>query len=57
LITGGLCGLFAGLGVNAYEQKGIYRAILAAGDWPEGVFEGSHVRMNRLKKLGRKARY
>ena len=47
----------AGLGVNAYEQKGIYRAILAAGDWPEGVFEGSVVRMNRLKKLGRKARY
>jgi len=47
----------AGLGVNAYEQKGIYRAILSAGDWPEGVFEGSPVRMNRLKKLGRKARY
>ena len=47
----------AGLGVNAYEQKGIYRAILAAGEWPEGVFSGSPVRMNRLKKLGRKARY
>jgi spermidine synthase len=47
----------AGLGVNAYEQKAIYRAILAAGEWPEGVFTGSPVRMNRLKKLGRKARY
>jgi spermidine synthase len=47
----------AGLGVNAYEQKAIYRKILAAGDWPEGVFTGSPVRMNRLKKLGRKARY
>jgi spermidine synthase len=47
----------AGLGVNAYEQRDIYRAILAAGDWPEGVFRGSAVRMNRLKKLGRKARY
>jgi|GEM_PF-5142492 hypothetical protein len=47
----------AGLGVNAYEQKGIYRAILAAGEWPEGVFTGRPVRMNRLKKLGRKARY
>jgi spermidine synthase len=47
----------AGLGVNAYEQKAIYRKILAAGDWPEGVFAGSVVRMNRLKKLGRKARY
>lgn len=47
----------AGLGVNAYEQKAIYRTILAAGAWPEGVFEGSVVRINRLKKLGRKARY
>ncbi|MFM7075810.1 MAG: fused MFS/spermidine synthase, partial [Planctomycetaceae bacterium] len=27
----------AGLGVNAYEQAPIYRSILAAGDWPEGV--------------------
>lgn len=47
----------AGLGVNVYEQRDIYRAILAAGDWPEGVFEGNEVRLNRLKKLGRKARY
>ena len=47
----------AGLGVNAYEQAPIYRAILAAGDWPEGVFTGSTARMNRLKKLGRKPRY
>lgn len=47
----------AGLGVNVYEQRDIYRAILAAGDWPEGVFKGSEVRLNRLKKLGRKARY
>lgn len=47
----------AGLGVNAYEQAPIYRAILAAGDWPEGVFTGSTARMNRLRKLGRKARY
>lgn len=47
----------AGLGVNAYEQEPIYRAILAAGDWPEGVFTGSVLRMNRLHKLGRKPRY
>ncbi|NCA11151.1 SAM-dependent methyltransferase, partial [bacterium] len=47
----------AGLGVNAYEQVAIYRAILAAGDWPEGVFTGSVLRMNRLHKLGRKPRY
>jgi spermidine synthase len=47
----------AGLGVNAYEQVPIYRAILAAGDWPEGVFTGSVLRMNRLHKLGRKPRY
>ena len=47
----------AGLGVNAYEQVPIYRAILAAGDWPEDVFTGSVLRMNRLRKLGRKPRY
>jgi spermidine synthase len=47
----------AGLGVNAYEQEPIYRSILAAGDWPEGVFTGSVLRMNRLHKLGRKPRY
>ena len=47
----------AGLGVNAAEQVPIYRAILAAGDWPEGVFTGNALRMNRLHKLGRKPRY
>ena len=47
----------AGLGINVYQQREIYRAILAAGDWPEGVFRGNVVRLNRLKKLGRKARY
>ena len=47
----------AGLGVNAYEQGAIYRSILAAGAWPEGVFKGSTARINRLRKLGRKARY
>jgi spermidine synthase len=47
----------AGLGVNAYEQVPIYRAIIAAGDWPEGVFTGSVLRINRLHKLGRKPRY
>ena len=47
----------AGLGVNAYEQAPIYRAILAAGAWPEGVFTGSPARLKRLEKLGRKIRY
>ncbi len=47
----------AGLGVNAYEQASIYRSILDAGAWPEGVFTGSPARLNRLRKLGRKIRY
>ena len=47
----------AGLGVNAYEQVPIYRAILGAGEWPEGVFTGSPVRLKRLEKLGRKPRF
>ena len=47
----------AGFGVNVYEQKAIYSAILTAGDWPENVFQGSTLRINRLKKLGRKPRY
>lgn len=47
----------AGLGVNAYEQASIYRSILGAGAWPEGVFTGSPARLKRLEKLGRKIRY
>lgn len=47
----------AGLGVNAYEQASIYRAILDSGAWPEGVFTGSPARLTRLHKLGRKIRY
>jgi spermidine synthase len=47
----------AGLGINASEQGAIYRALLATGEWPEGVFTGSAMRIKRLQKLGRKPRY
>lgn len=47
----------AGLGVNAYEQAPIYRAILGAGAWPEGIFTGSPERLERLEQLGRQARF
>ncbi len=47
----------AGLGINAYEQEAIYRDIHAAGSIPEGLFTGSQVRINRLRKLARRNRY
>lgn len=39
----------AGLGVNNYEQAGIYSEILQHGDWPMEVFKGDLTTLSRLR--------
>jgi spermidine synthase len=39
----------AGLGINNYEQTGIYSEILGHGAWPEGVFRGDLASLSSLR--------
>lgn len=39
----------AGLGVNNYDQSGIYAEILRNGSWPEGVFTGEPQQLEPLR--------
>lgn len=39
----------AGLGVNNYQQAGIYAEILRQGSWPDGVFTGELSMLSRLR--------
>jgi spermidine synthase len=39
----------AGLGVNNYEQSGIYSEILQQGQWPEQVFRGELSQLSALR--------
>src|SRR5690606_10865176 len=39
----------AGLGVNNYEQAGIYSEILRRGEWPTDVFKGDLSTLSRVR--------
>ncbi len=46
----------AGLGVNNYEQAGIYSQILAQGEWPTEVFTGELTLLSRLRNVAMSGR-
>jgi spermidine synthase len=46
----------AGLGINNYEQAGIYSEILQQGQWPEGMFTGELSELSALRSTIRAGR-